>query len=67
MTRKSQMSNDNHWCVIRALLLALSLGSGPVAVAEDARSIPVGQRQLFLDDDAIAKIENLLLDPGVSD
>ena len=27
--------------------------------AEDARSIPVGQRQLFLDDDAIGKIENL--------
>jgi len=27
--------------------------------AEDARSIPVGQRQLFLDDDAIGKIESL--------
>ena len=53
------MLNDNHWCVIRALLLALSLGPWPVAVAEDARGIPVGQRQLFLDDDAIAKIENL--------
>ncbi len=30
-----------------------------VAAAEEARRIPAGQRQLFLDDDAIAKIENL--------
>ena len=48
------MSNDNHRYVINALLLALSLGSWSVAMAEGVRSIPVGQRQLFLDDEAIA-------------
>lgn len=55
----SMMLPHNHKCVIAAVLLALCLGSLSVAAAEDARSIPAGQRQLFLDDDAIAKIENL--------
>ena len=39
--------------------MAMALVLSPVATAEEARSIPAGQRQLFLDDDAIAKIENL--------
>ena len=55
----SMMLPQNHKCVICAVLLALCLGSLSVAAAEEARSIPAGQRQLFLDDDAIAKIENL--------
>lgn len=41
---------------ITALLLA-TCGIWPVAA--DVRAIPPAQRQLFLDDDAIAKIENL--------
>ena len=53
------MLPHNHKCAICAVLLALCLGSLSVAAAEEARSIPAGQRQLFLDDDAIAKIENL--------
>ena len=59
MKRQLQMSCDNHCWVTLALLLALSLGSWSVAAAEDARRIPAGQRQLFLDDDAIAMIEHL--------
>ena len=55
----SMMLPYNTKCVISAVLLALYLGSLSVAAAEEARSIPAGQRQLFLDDDAIAKIENL--------
>ena len=55
----SMMLPHNHKCVICAVLLALCLGSLSVAAAEEARRIPAGQRQLFLDDDAIAKIENL--------
>ena len=55
----SMMLPHNHKCAICAVLLALCLGSLSVAAAEEARSIPAGQRQLFLDDDAIAKIENL--------
>ena len=39
--------------------MAMALVLSPVATAEEARSIPAGQRQLFLDDDAIAKTENL--------
>ena len=53
------MLPHNHKCVICAVLLVLSLGSLSVAASEDSRSIPAGQRQLFLDDNAIAKIENL--------
>ena len=53
------MLPHNHKCVICAVLLALCLGSLSVAASEDSRSIPAGQRQLFLDDNAIAKIENL--------
>ncbi|MDA1017674.1 MAG: hypothetical protein O3A00_24845 [Planctomycetota bacterium] len=53
------MLPHNHKCAICAALLALCLGSLSVAAAEEARRIPAGQRQLFLDDDAIAKIENL--------
>ncbi|MCA9010723.1 MAG: hypothetical protein KDB01_13320 [Planctomycetaceae bacterium] len=59
MTRQFQISNDNHRWVILALWLALSPGWWLAAAAEDARSIPAGQRQLFLDDDAIAKVEHL--------
>ena len=55
----SMMLPHNHKCAICAVLLVLCLGSLSVAAAEDARSIPAGQRQLFLDDEAIAKIENL--------
>jgi hypothetical protein len=55
----SMMLPHNHKCAICAVLLALCLGSLSVAAAEEARRIPAGQRQLFLDDDAIAKIENL--------
>ena len=55
----SMMLPYNYKCVIAAVLLALSEGSLSVAAAEEARRIPAGQRQLFLDDDAIAKIENL--------
>ncbi|RLT20091.1 MAG: hypothetical protein DWI29_04410, partial [Planctomycetota bacterium] len=39
--------------------MAMALVLSPVGTAEEARSIPAGQRQLFLDDDAIAKTENL--------
>ena len=46
-------------CVVPVLLFALLFGLISVDAAEDARSIPVGQRQLFLDDVAIAKIEHL--------
>ncbi len=53
------MLPHNHKCEISAVLLVLCLGSLSVAAAEEARRIPAGQRQLFLDDDAIAKIENL--------
>lgn len=53
------MLPHNHKCVICAVLLELCLGSLSVAAAEEVRTIPAGQRQLFLDDDAIAKIENL--------
>ena len=55
----SMMLPQNHECMIAALLLALLQGSLSVAAAEEARSIPAGQRQLFLDDDAVARIENL--------
>ena len=55
----SMMLPHNHKCVICAVLLALCLGSLSVAAAEEARSIPAGQRQLFLDDNAVAKIEHL--------
>ena len=55
----SMMLPHNHKFAICAVLLALCLGSLSVAAAEEARRIPAGQRQLFLDDDAIAKIENL--------
>lgn len=55
----SLMLPHNHKCVISAVLLVLCLESLSVVAAEDARRIPAGQRQLFLDDDAIAKIENL--------
>ena len=55
----SMMLPHNHKCVICAVLLALCLGSLSVAAAEEARRIPAGQRQLFLDDNAVAKIENL--------
>ena len=55
----SMMLPQNHKCVIAAVLLVLSLESMSVAAAEEARSIPAGQRQLFLDDNAIAKIEKL--------
>jgi hypothetical protein len=48
-----------HWCMSGAMLLALSVQSRPLPAAERARQIPDGQRQLFLDDDAIEKIENL--------
>lgn len=44
---------------IGCLLLGTFPGVCPVTAAEVARTIPVGQRQLFLDDDAIAKIEKL--------
>lgn len=52
------MSNDNRQCAVHAVLFALSFGLLSVAAAEDTRSIPVGQRQLFLNDDAIARIEH---------
>jgi hypothetical protein len=39
------MSNDNRQCLVHAVLLALSFGLLSVAAAEDARSIPVGQRR----------------------
>ena len=55
----SMMLPHIHKSVICAVFLALSLGSLSVASAEDVRSIPAGQRQLFLDDDAVAKTENL--------
>ena len=55
----SMMLPHNHKFAICAVLLALCPGSLSVAAAEEARRIPAGQRQLFLDDDAIAKIENL--------
>ena len=42
-----------------AATMAMALVLSPVATAEEARSIPAGQRQLFLDDDAVARIENL--------
>lgn len=43
------------------ILLAMSLFvyCEVLLAAEEARRIPIGQRQLFLDDDAIAKLENL--------
>ena len=53
------MLPHNQQCVIAAVLLVLSLGSLSVAAAEEARRIPAGQRQLFLDDNAVAKIEHL--------
>ena len=36
------------------MTMSLLIHCGVTLAAEDARSIPVGQRQLFLDDDAIA-------------
>jgi len=53
------MSKHHRRVAVQILLLVTPFGSSSVAVAEDARSIPVGQRQLFLDDEAIAKIEHL--------
>ncbi len=55
----SLMLPQNHKCVFAAVLLVLSQGSMSVAAAEDARGIPAGQRQLFLDDNSVAKIEHL--------
>lgn len=59
MTGKLHRSNGGNDSVIRTLLLVLLFGSWSAAIAEDVRNIPVGQRQLFLDEEAIAKIENL--------
>ncbi len=53
------MRNENLWCAVCALVLDLSLACGALVLAEDVRRIPVGQRQLFLDDNAIQRIENL--------
>ncbi len=55
----SMMLPQNHKCVMAAVLLVLSLESMSVVAAEEARSIPAGQRQLFLEDNAVAKIEHL--------
>ncbi len=46
-------------CIIPVLLLALLAGPWSWAVAEEARSIPAGQRQLFLDDEGVEESENL--------
>lgn len=45
--------------VIRSVLLALSFPSPLVTAADEARSIPVGERQLFLDDDLVEKMDGL--------
>ncbi len=59
MTRVSNVRTDHHWCEVCTLSLALSIASWSAVVAQEARRIPVGQRQLFLDDDAIQQIANL--------
>ena len=55
----SMMLPHNQQCVIAAVLLVLSLESMSFVAAEEARRIPAGQRQLFLDENAVAKIEHL--------
>ena len=59
MTRESHTLPYNHRRLIRAMLLALSVQSSPLTLAEEALSLPVGQRQLFLDDAAVETIDNL--------
>jgi hypothetical protein len=46
-------------CMIAAVWLIVLLKSMSITAAVDMHSIPAGQRQLFLDDDVIAKIDNL--------
>lgn len=53
------MSTDMSRCVICVMLLALSVQSSSLAFAEEVRSIPVGQRQLFLDNEIIQKMDGL--------
>lgn len=62
MTRQFRLSINYCWWVIHTLLFALSPGSWSVAAAEDARTIPFKQRQLYLDNIAREGFDSSLIE-----
>ena len=51
--------SQKHKCMIAAVWLIVSLKAMSITAAGEVHIVPAGQRQLFPDDGAIAKIDSL--------